>query len=138
MKKNIIITIVLAIVVIAAILIVNKKNEYKQPDITEVPSRNDTATIPESSASTTKVYTIAEVNMHDKATDCWIVIGDKVIDATSFIASGKHPNDKILNGCGKDATEMFKSVKKHSGPQAQETITNRCVRIVLWKIYFMK
>ncbi len=125
MKKNIIITIVLAIVVIAAILIVNKKNEYKQPDITEVPSRNDTAIIPESTSTSTidKVYSIAEVNVHDKATDCWMIVdGDKVIDATSFIASGKHPNDKILNGCGKDATEMFESVKKHGGPEAQKVI----------------
>lgn len=28
----------------------------------------------------------------------------------------KHPGgDKILNGCGKDASQMFASVKKHEG-----------------------
>lgn len=119
MKKKIFITILLAAIIIGAVLLVNNKNQNNTPDITEIPSRNDTAVIPES-VSTSTIYTIAEVNTHDKPTDCWMVIGDKVIDATAFIVSGKHPNDKILNGCGKDATEMFTSVKKHSGPTPQE------------------
>ena len=122
-KKTIIILIILLIIAVGASLI-NKNNQNKTPDITEVPSRNDTAVIPESTSTSTtdKVYSIAEVNMHDKPTDCWLVIGDKVIDATAFIASGGHPNDKILNGCGKDATEMFAAVKKHGGKEAQEVM----------------
>jgi len=124
MNKKIIITIIILIIIAVGASLINKNNQNKQPDITEVPSRNDTAVIPESVSTTSidTVYSIAEVNTHDKPTDCWIVIGDKVIDATSFIASGGHPNDKILNGCGKDATEMFANVKKHSGPEAQEVM----------------
>ena len=120
MYKKIIITILSIAVIIGLILFINKNNQNKQPDITEVPSRNDTALIPESEASTTKSYTLAEVGAHNTSTDCWMVIEGKVIDATGFMASGQHPNNKIVNGCGKDATEMFNNVKKHSGSQAKE------------------
>ena len=124
MNKKIIITIVLIIIIIVTILAINKKNQYSQPDITEIPSRNDTAVIPESTSTSTidTVYSIAEVNMHDKPTDCWLVIGDKVINPTDFIAKELHPNDKIVDGCGKDATEMFASVNKHDGGKAQAAL----------------
>ncbi len=51
-------------------------------------------------------YTLAEVAVHNNASDCWLVASNKVYNVTSFIAS--HPGgEKILNGCGKDMTEFF-------------------------------
>ncbi|NCU42042.1 MAG: hypothetical protein EOM19_04995 [Candidatus Moranbacteria bacterium] len=59
------------------------------------------------------VYTLQEVASHSTAEDCWLIVGSDIIDATSFF--GKHPGGdaNLLKGCGKDATEMFASVKKH-------------------------
>lgn len=59
------------------------------------------------------IYTLQEVASHNTAEDCWIIVGSDVINATSFF--GKHPGGdaNLLKGCGKDATEMFASVKKH-------------------------
>jgi cytochrome b involved in lipid metabolism len=98
----------------------NKTPEVITP-IEETSPRNDTvvdATTTEE-VVTVKSYSLAEVALHDKDSDCWLVIDGKVIDPTDFIAKGLHPNDKILNGCGKDATSMFKSVDEHDGGKAK-------------------
>ena len=58
-------------------------------------------------------YTLDDVNDHDEKDDCWTIIDGDVLDITSFF--GTHPggDDNLLKACGKDATEMFESVKKH-------------------------
>jgi cytochrome b involved in lipid metabolism len=123
-KKTIITIIVLILIAIIASSFSNKNKDVKvTATIEETSPRNDTV----SEATTTeevvvKSYSLAEVALHDKPEDCWLVIEDKVINPTQFIAEGKHPNDKILNGCGKDATSMFKNIPKHSGPTPQEAL----------------
>ncbi|XP_021900111.1 cytochrome B5-like protein [Carica papaya] len=53
-----------------------------------------------------KVYTKAEVALHNKRTDCWIIIKDRVYDVTSYVE--EHPGgDAILNHAGDDSTEGF-------------------------------
>jgi hypothetical protein len=48
----------------------------------------------------------AEVALHDTQQDCWLIIDGNVYDVTSFIET--HPGgDRILRGCGKDATLLF-------------------------------
>lgn len=67
------------------------------------------------------VYSLTEVAKHDKAGDCWMVIGDVVLDVTNFIASGKH-NPKIVSGCGRDATIDFDKIDKHSNSSAKDLL----------------
>ncbi len=51
--------------------------------------------------------------MHPNKTDCWMAIEGKVYDVTSFIE--KHPGgERILQGCGKDATSLFQAIPKHA------------------------
>ncbi|KAK4432969.1 cytochrome-like protein [Sesamum alatum] len=53
-----------------------------------------------------KAYTKAEVSLHNKRTDCWIIIKDKVYDVTSYVE--EHPGgDAILTHAGDDSTEGF-------------------------------
>lgn len=60
--------------------------------------------------------TMTELAKHNTKTDCWQLIDGQVYDLSAFTASGKHPGgDKILNGCGVEATEMFKAIAKHAG-----------------------
>ncbi|XP_050218241.1 cytochrome B5-like protein [Mercurialis annua] len=48
----------------------------------------------------------AEISLHDKRTDCWIIIKGKVYDVTSYVEV--HPGgDAILSHAGGDATEGF-------------------------------
>ncbi|XP_042058470.1 cytochrome B5-like protein [Salvia splendens] len=53
-----------------------------------------------------KEYTKADVSSHNKRTDCWIIIKDKVYDVTSYVE--EHPGgDAILVHAGDDSTEGF-------------------------------
>ncbi|HBA61470.1 MAG TPA: cytochrome B5 [Elusimicrobia bacterium] len=59
-------------------------------------------------------YTLEEVAKHASETDCWMIINGKTYDVSGFVA--KHPGGRmILNGCGKDATELF--MKRPDGPK---------------------
>ncbi|KAH8482084.1 hypothetical protein H0E87_029527 [Populus deltoides] len=53
-----------------------------------------------------KTFSKAEVSLHSKRTDCWIIIKDKVYDVTSYVE--EHPGgDAILAHAGDDSTEGF-------------------------------
>lgn len=75
--------------------------------------------------ATPKTYTLADVSSHSSASDCWVIVHDKVYDITKFIASGQHklPLDGF---CGKDATVDFDTRPKGPGtphpPQASENL----------------
>jgi cytochrome b involved in lipid metabolism len=72
----------------------------KMPEVVqqEMPQDTPSAMIPS--------YTAAEVSTHATKDDCWLILDNGVYDVTSFIPS--HPGgDKILRGCGQDATAMF-------------------------------
>ncbi|XP_054787627.1 cytochrome B5-like protein isoform X2 [Prosopis cineraria] len=58
-----------------------------------------------------KTYSKAEVSLHNKRTDCWIIIKNKVYDVTSYVE--EHPGgDAILTHAGDDSTEGFYGFKK--------------------------
>jgi cytochrome b involved in lipid metabolism len=122
-KKTTAIIITLPAIVLIFFLMFNKKPEVVTP-VEEVSPRNDT--VSEEKAATTentvKSYSLAEVALHDKREDCWLVIEGNVINPTQFITEGKHPNDFILKGCGLDATEIFKKIPKHAGPRPQDAL----------------
>ncbi|AEJ61005.1 cytochrome b5 [Spirochaeta thermophila DSM 6578] len=64
-------------------------------------------------------YTMEEVARRAEAGECWMVIHDKVYDLTEFVA--RHPGGKaILEGCGKDATELFETRPMGSGTPHSE------------------
>ncbi|CAM9002555.1 unnamed protein product [Rhodiola kirilowii] len=53
-----------------------------------------------------KVFTAAEVAVHNKRIDCWIIIKDRIYDVTSYVE--EHPGgDAILAHAGDDSTEGF-------------------------------
>jgi len=56
--------------------------------------------------------TIDEVAKHNSENDCWLLIGNKVYDVTSYLTS--HPGGKpiIVKYCGKDGTAGFSSKDK--------------------------
>jgi len=66
-------------------------------------------------ASTTeaKFYTLQEISLHNNRTDCWMAINGDVLDTTDFIS--KHPGgERIIEGCGKDATPLFNQIPGHA------------------------
>lgn len=93
-----------------------KKPVVKSDGTLEV---NLTQTETTSSASAVpQVFTMSEVSTHNTKTDCWMVIDGKVLDVTTFVS--KHPGgDKILSGCGRDATADFNRISGHMKGVAQ-------------------
>jgi cytochrome b involved in lipid metabolism len=61
----------------------------------------------------TDLYTLAEVSKHNNQTSCWTIINGKIYDITSFISSHPAGVQKILQGCGIDATKLYGRVGAH-------------------------
>lgn len=59
-----------------------------------------------------KEFTRDDVAKHNTEADCWVIIGERVLDVTKFL--GRHPGGKkaILIYAGKDATEQFGMIHK--------------------------
>jgi len=58
-------------------------------------------------------YTLSQVSQHNNQTSCWTVIDGKIYDITSYIFSHPAGVNKILQGCGVDATSMYGHVGAH-------------------------
>ncbi len=68
----------------------------------------------QSQAGNKDTYTIAEIAEHNTETDCWLLIDGKVYDTTDYIIS--HPGGTaMLQGCGTDATKLFRTRPMGSG-----------------------
>lgn len=59
-----------------------------------------------------KLFTMKEIEAHDKEDDAWILVKDKVYDCNAYIKEGLHPggNASITMNAGSDATEDFEAV----------------------------
>lgn len=141
MRTKIIIIVIVIIILIVAGIAMNKDTKtteyFNQTTTTQSQEQGSadtktsgTTTTSETSTDIQSYYTLADISKHNSPSDCWILIDKNVIDATAYIASGKHPNNDINKGCGKDATEMFNEVKKHTGRKAQELITQNQIGIL--------
>lgn len=129
--KKIIFPIILIIVAVAAAFVLfrgeSKKNvpssEIKindaeiipAPEDEEIDDREDVGMDGEAEATeTVSQFTLSEVSMHAVESDCWIVFDEKVYDVTEFIK--RHPGGRtILEGCGKDGTNLFETRPMGSG-----------------------
>ena len=129
MKKTLLILIgILFFAVI--IFIVWQVNTQNKP--LEKPNKiqNDNKQINTNQETTTgendkqqKAFTLDEISRHNTEGDCWFIIHDKVYDVTSFISS--HPGGKaILQGCGKDATELYETRPMGSGTPHSDKARN--------------
>ncbi|XP_019191945.1 PREDICTED: cytochrome B5-like protein isoform X1 [Ipomoea nil] len=90
-------TLVLGILLGLLIVIPMMRNKSDQPRKLQANAQTKFAP---------KAYSKAEVALHNKRTDCWIIIKDKVFDVTSYVE--EHPGgDAILAHAGDDSTEGF-------------------------------
>jgi cytochrome b involved in lipid metabolism len=70
-------------------------------------------TAPTPGATTDSGISVAEVQKHNTATDCWTVINKNVYDLTSYLATHKGGASVLTAICGKDGTKAFSG--QHSG-----------------------
>ncbi|CAM6025843.1 unnamed protein product [Sphagnum compactum] len=57
-----------------------------------------------------KLYTLADVAVHNTANDCWLTIDGKVYDVTKFLEEHPGGDEVLLSATGKDATDDFEDV----------------------------
>jgi hypothetical protein len=88
-------------------------------------------------------YTLADVAKHNSATDCWMVINDKVYDVTSFI--DEHPGgDVILEVIILQSATFLPdvlefilcSVFQGAGREATKEFDGMCLCSELWRSNF--
>jgi len=92
------------------------RNPTPQEVMENNPSPTGTSVSDSIEKSLVDSYTLAEIAQHAVKDDCWFTIENKVYKVTEYIAGGKHPGkDAIIQGCGKDATELFNTRPMGSG-----------------------
>lgn len=117
MSKKIIITIIVLLVVIVGMGLFAKKD--KKDIYTQTPQENTAGDQSKptnqqtNTSESAKSYTLAEVAAHKTENDCWTVINGKVYDITKTIPTHPAGKEKIMKGCGIDATSIFTKVPKH-------------------------
>ena len=71
--------------------------------------------------------TAAEVQSHNTAKSCYVTLGRKVYDVTSFIDDHPGGGDLILEYAGKDVTEVMGDVISHKHSEAAYDILDDCI-----------
>jgi cytochrome b involved in lipid metabolism len=62
--------------------------------------------------TTNASYTLTDISAHASASDCWMAIDGNVYNVSSYV--NQHPGgQQIVDGCGKDASGLFASIRKH-------------------------
>ncbi len=75
-----------------------------------------------STINSAKTFTVAEVAVHNKPSDCWIIIENKVYDVARFLDLHPGGSDLIIPYCGKDATTAFNTQGGRRSSHSQRAI----------------
>jgi len=67
--------------------------------------------------------TVSEVGQHDSASDCWLIVSDKVYDATSYLSIHPRAGQLVVPYCGQDATTEFLAEPKHNNRAMSDLTT---------------
>lgn len=74
---------------------------------TSTVNNNNSSNSSSNPETSTIQLTAAEIAKHNTVSNCWMIINSKVYDVTVYVNS--HPGGiaTIIEGCGKDATQLF-------------------------------
>lgn len=96
-------------------------NESINQPINQLPTEIPPAQTPNETS-----YNLEAVAKHNLETDCWIVINDKVYNATNYITL--HPGGPgFKKYCGQDATQSFNAKPAHQTEKAIKDLNNLIV-----------
>ncbi|MFA5126809.1 MAG: cytochrome b5-like heme/steroid binding domain-containing protein [Patescibacteria group bacterium] len=118
MKKELIIGVLItvAVVIFAIAMAVHYKNQAgKNLPNFNLTNNNQVNNINPGSQST---LSAAEVAKHDTSNDCWLIINNKVYDATNYLDQHPRPDQLIVPYCGQDVSGQFSSQEKHQSSKA--------------------
>lgn len=124
MNKNIIIIggiILVALLIGGGVLfLTNGNNNSSSTDNTSSsvnqPTSNDQSqNQPVNTEFGSLTFSSSEVTAHNSASDCWLIIEDKVYEVTEYVPLHPGGEQEILDVCGADGTSLFNSIKGGNG-----------------------
>lgn len=136
-KTVISIIAVLVIVLGAGYFVINRGTGSMQTSMNNAQSASPMATMTTQATPAgeeMKTFTLEEVAKHSTPADCWMVVDGMVYDVSPYIAQQKHPGGAaILDGCGKDATSIFK-LRPQDGKPHSEGATNMLSKFMIGQL----
>jgi cytochrome b involved in lipid metabolism len=121
MKNIITISLIVFVVAVFIILggaVLTNQNKSAQNPQTTVQTPAPSAT-----------YSVSDVAKHNSAGDCWVIVNNKVYNATSIIPGHPGGAQAITPLCGKDATTAFetKGGRGSHSPKAQDVMAQHLI-----------
>ncbi len=115
MNKKIIISTVIIFIMGAGALYasLSRPTQNKESATTSTTIENKQQETERVPTSTIKTYSLSEVALHKTENDCWTSINGKVYNITELIPNHPAGKEKIMKGCGIEATAIFSRVPKH-------------------------
>jgi cytochrome b involved in lipid metabolism len=83
--------------------------DYLAPATTPVTNPDSNTTPNTTTSATQSGVTINTVATHNRNSDCWIIVNNKVYDVTQYIPFHPGGQSRIINNCGTDSTTLFNS-----------------------------
>ena len=100
MKKELIISSIIAVALIGIVFVTNGQSATKTTGTTSVSKSKRTP---------------LEVKKHNNANDCWIIIKGNVYDVTSYLSAHPGGSGDVIKTCGTDATVAFNAIQRGRG-----------------------
>lgn len=131
MKRIVAISLIIFVLVVGSIFVssllssstqiqgTTPTNDYQnQPIVTEKTNTpTNTATNNNTTTQNTtgpKTYSLTQVANHNRSSDCWTIVQNKVYDVSKYLNQDVHPagSDAIIPYCGKDTTTAMETKGK--------------------------
>ncbi len=115
MNKKIIISTIIIFVMGAGALYASliKSTPEKESTIIPITTESNQQENEDLQTNAVKTYSLSEIALHKTENDCWTSINGKVYNITELIPNHPAGKEKIMKGCGIDATTIFSRVPKH-------------------------
>jgi cytochrome b involved in lipid metabolism len=65
-------------------------------------------------------FSMTDVAKHSSKTDCWVAIEGSVYDISTYVAKHPAPVGVLVDACGKDATEGWKTKGNKAKPHSRK------------------
>lgn len=103
--------------------------EYDDDDNYSQSTNSNNATNVSTTNSSTSTITAAEVAQHNSASDCWMVIDNKVLKVTNYLKVHPGGAGTMVPYCGKDGSQAYHDEKKH-GSKANQLMSDFLIGIL--------
>lgn len=95
---------------------------YLAQNPTSTTNTNTNTNTNSTTVSGTVTLNTVEISKHNSASDCWLIISNKVYDVTKYLNSHPGSPSTIISYCGKDGTQGFAT--KDIGVPHSQTASN--------------